>query len=59
MKAWTLYPAAFERGAQERNGRAFAIGPGDVEHRRQPVLRPAEPIEKDADAIQTEPVAGG
>ena len=54
-----LVSRRFERGAEKRNGRALAIGPGDVEHRRQPILRPSEPIEKDADAIETETVAGG
>ena len=54
-----LVPGRFERGAKEGNRRALAIGPGDVEDRRQPVLRPSEPIEKDADAIETEMVAGG
>ena len=32
-------PRRFERGAEEGAGRALAVGPGDMEHRRQPVLR--------------------
>ena len=54
-----LVPARFERGAKEGDGRAFAVGPGDVEHRRKPVLRPAEPVEQRGDALEAEPVAGG
>ena len=47
----------FERGAQEGAGRALAVGPGDMEHRRQRVLRTAEPVEQGGDAGEAEPVA--
>ena len=48
----------FQRSAQECAGRAFAVGAGDVEHRRQAVLRSAEPVEKLGDPLEPEPVAG-
>ena len=37
-----------DRGAQEGAGRALAVGAGDMEDRRQPTLRIAEPVEQRA-----------
>ena len=48
-----------ERGAQEGAGRALAVGAGDVEDRRQAILRTAEPVEQRGDALQPEAIAGG
>ena len=48
----------FEGGTQEGERRSFAIRPGDVEHGRKAVLRPAEALEHGADPIEAEPVAG-
>ena len=48
--------ARLERGTQEGAGRALAVGAGDVEHRRQPVLRTVEPVEQLGDAVEAEPV---
>ena len=46
-----------DRGAQEGAGRALAVGAGDMEDRRQPILRPAEPVEQGGDPLEPEPVA--
>ncbi len=59
VKTWTLWPAASSPARRKAHGRAFAVGPGDMEHRRKPVLRPAEPVEQRGDALEPEPVAGG
>jgi hypothetical protein len=50
-------PDRFERGAEDGDGRALAVGPGDVEHRRQPVLRTAETVEQRRHALQPQPVS--
>ena len=52
-------PRALERGAEHGDGRALAVGPGDMENRRQLILRPAEPVEHCPDPLEPEPVAGG
>ncbi len=44
----------FERGAEEGGGRPLAVGPGDVEHRRQLEVRVAEPAEQAFEARQPE-----
>ena len=54
-----LVSRCFERRAEEGDGRTLAVGPGHVQHRRQAILRPAEAIEKIANALQTEPIPGG
>ena len=41
-----------ENRAQICAGRAFAVGPGDVEHRGQAVLRVVEPLAQRADRLQ-------
>ena len=38
--------------AQEGDGRALAVGAGDMDHRRQPVLRVAEALEQPLDAVR-------
>src|SRR5690606_37067021 len=38
--------------AREGGGGAFAVGAGDVDHRRQAVLRIAEPFEQARDPVQ-------
>ena len=53
-----LVAARLERRAQEGDGRAFAVGPGDVEDGRKLVLRAAEPLEQGGDPLEPEPVAG-
>ena len=53
-----LVPRRFERGSEEGDRRALAIGAGDVEHWRKPVLRPSEPIEKLRNPLQAQSVAG-
>ena len=53
-----LVPGSFERGAQEGAGRALAVGAGDMEDGREPVLRPAEAVEQCGDALEPEAVAG-
>jgi hypothetical protein len=50
--------ARLERRTEEGDGRAFAVGAGDVEDWRQAILRPAEAIEDNRDALETETVAG-
>ena len=40
-----VMPRGLDRSAQEGAGRAFAVGAGDVKHRRQRLLRVTEPIE--------------
>jgi hypothetical protein len=45
----------FEHRPQVGAGRSLAVGPGDMEHRRQPRLRIAEPREQRADRLQPEP----
>ncbi len=47
----------FEHRAQEGDGRALAVGPRDMEHRRQREVRIAEPPEQRGDARQAEHVA--
>ena len=59
VKTWTLWPAASSPARRKAHDRAFAVGPGDVEHGRKPVLRTAEPVEQRGDALEPEPVAGG
>ena len=44
-----LVAGRFERGAQECDGRAFAVRAGDMDHRRQLVLRPAETLQQPLD----------
>ena len=51
-------PGGFERGAQEGAGRALAVGPRDMEHRRQAVVRIAETAEQGEDALEAEDVGG-
>ncbi len=52
-------PSSFESGAQERAGRALPVRAGDVEHMRQAVLRPSEPLQQARDPIEPEPVPMG
>ena len=42
----------FEKGAQIGDGRALAVGAGDMDDRRQPVLRPPELLEQALDAVE-------
>ena len=49
----------FHPRAQESDGRAFAVGPGDVEDRREQVLRLAQPVEQRRDPLEPEAVADG
>ncbi len=51
-----LEPRRLDRGAEEGAGRALAVGPGDVEDRRQVALRIAEPGEEGGDALQAKHV---
>ena len=51
-------PGGLERGAQESAGRTLAVGAGDMEDGRKPVLRPAEAVEQRGDAVEPEAVAG-
>ena len=44
----------FQHRAHERDGRAFAVGAGDVDHRRQPALRMAELREDALHAVEGE-----
>ena len=50
--------AGFERCTQEGDGRAFAVGSRNVEHRRQLVLGTPKPLEDGADPLQAEAIAG-
>ena len=52
-------PGCLDRGAQEGAGRTLAVGAGDMEHRRQRVLRIAEPVEQGGDPLEPENVAAG
>ena len=45
----------FEDRAQVGASRTLAVGPGDVEHRRQPLLRIAEQREQLVDRVEPEP----
>jgi hypothetical protein len=54
-----LVAGGFEPSAKEGAHRAFAVRPGDVEHRRKPVLRTPEAVEQRVDAIEPEPVTRG
>ncbi len=54
-----VMPRRLDRSAQEGAGGAFAVGAGDVKHRRQRVLRVAEPIEQSRDPLQTQHVGPG
>ena len=54
-----LVAARLQRRTEERDGRALAVGSGDMEDGRKPVLRAAEPVEDNGDALESEPVAGG
>src|SRR5690348_16165869 len=49
----------FERGPQKRDGRTFAVGPGDVEDRRQLLLWPVDPPKDFASPLQPKPVSRG
>ena len=49
----------FERGAEKRDRRSFAIGPRDVEDGWKLVLRAVEAVEQSRDALEAEAVAGG
>jgi hypothetical protein len=51
-------PRGFERGAEEGAGRALAVGPRDMEHRRQAVVRVPQPVEQREDAVEPEDVGG-
>ena len=44
--------ARFQDRAQEGDGRALAVGAGDVDHRRQPLLRMAERVENVSHPIE-------
>jgi hypothetical protein len=44
----------FENGAQERDGRALAVGAGDMDHRREPAMRVVERVQNTPDAIESE-----
>ncbi len=62
VKAWTLQPRGFEAGAQEGDGRALAVGAGDMDHRRQPTLRlaqrrqqPQHAVERQVDELRMQP----
>ena len=54
-----LEASRFEHGAEKGDGRAFAVGSGDMKDRRERVLRTPEPVEHRANALEPEPVAGG
>ena len=54
-----LVAGGFEPRSKEGADRAFAVRPGDVEHRRKAVLRTAEAVEQLGDAFEAEPVARG
>ena len=41
-----------EQRPRKGGGRSLAVGAGDVDHRRQAILRIAEPIEQPRDAVQ-------
>ncbi len=43
-----------EEGAQIGDGRALAVGAGDMDHRRQPVLRPPEIVEQPQLALEVQ-----
>ena len=58
VNTWTLCPLAFKRRAEEGDGGTLAVGAGNVEDGRQPILRAAEPLENGGDTLETEPVAG-
>ncbi len=45
-----------DRGTQKGAGRALAVGAGDMEHRRQALMRVAEPVEQHGDAFEAEDV---
>ena len=55
----TPQPRRLDRRAQERAGRALAVGAGDVEHGRQSTVRIAEPGEQLRDTIQSQHVCAG
>ena len=44
----------FEQGAQIGDGRALAVGAGDMDHRRQPILRIAQPSSSRSIAVEAE-----
>ncbi len=48
----------FDRGAEEGDRRAFAVGAGDMEHGGKGVLWPSQSLEQGGDALQAEMVAG-
>ena len=52
-------PRRFHSRAQEGAGRSLAVGPGDMEHRRQPILRATDRIEQGADAVEPDLVVVG
>ena len=52
-----LLARRLERGAQEGAGRSLAVGAGDMEDGRQPVLRAAQLVEQRGDAIEAELIA--
>src|SRR5581483_7704854 len=47
-------PRRFEHSAQERGGRALAVGAGDVDDRRQALFGGAEPVHQHAHAVERE-----
>ena len=47
-----------KRRAEEGDGRAFAVGARDMEHRRELVLGVVEAVEQRKDALEPQPVAG-
>jgi len=49
-------PRRLDRGSKEGAGRALAVGAGDVEDRRQPLLRIAEAGEKGGNPLEAENV---
>ena len=46
-----------ERGTQKGDRRAFAVGARDVEDRREPVLRPVQPLQQFQNAVEPEAIA--
>ena len=45
-------PCRLQPGTEESAGRALAVGPGNMEHRRQILVRAAERVEQGIDPIE-------